>query len=272
MNRVVARRRIVAAVLGGATVPWVSPAQPIAGSTLVLWMLADDISGNDGDVVSAWTSKEGNSYSFAQSDDAKRPLLKKAANGINGKNVVLFDGSNDILVCGTAFLNSEAGTVFAVWKFTSTLQTGTGEILASSDTEVNYRFCRQRAIVLNSIPNIEITTIAAAPSEKALRGSTTVQAGTTYLGMWRSNGTASSMRLNGADETITVRAGSNTGDWYADISGLDNVTIGAGKHTSEAQHLKGSIAEIIVYNTSLGAADVAKVESYLATRYGVTLP
>ncbi len=55
-----------------------------------------------------------------------------------------------------------------------------------------------------------------------------------------------------------------------DCSALSTGDIVIGADIAE-NHLNGDIAEVIIYNTSLTAADRQKVESYLAIKYGITL-
>ena len=89
-----------------------SPDVTLAIRTILIpdmWMDADSITGDDDSAVAAWVSSEGSAYSFEQADVNKQPKLKKGVNGINGHNVVKFDGSNDILVLASAPLTSDRG-------------------------------------------------------------------------------------------------------------------------------------------------------------------
>jgi len=64
-------------------------------------MEADDIAGNDGDAIGTWAKQSGTiSSSAVQPTVGERPLLKKGANGLNSKNILLFDGSDDFLSFG----------------------------------------------------------------------------------------------------------------------------------------------------------------------------
>lgn len=65
----------------------------------VAWVAAvdaDNISGADGDAQSSVASG-GTADAFVQATGANQPLLKKTSNGINGHNVLRFDGTNDSL-------------------------------------------------------------------------------------------------------------------------------------------------------------------------------
>jgi len=239
---------------------------------LQLWLLADDIAGNDGDAVASWVSKEGNAYDFAQATADKKPLLKKAANGINSKNTVLFDGSNDLLVYPSANIsNASQGTVFAVIRFTAAIPNAAHDLLTSRDEAGTTNFLLLRAYLTNAIPNMHIYQRNNDTLDQ-IKGSTNFVAATPYLLAWISSGVAYTMRVGGSNETIVVSGGSNNGDWYGDTAGRDNFVVGASKSTTEANFLKGDVAEIIMYDTGLSAGNIALIEESLADKYGIALP
>lgn len=234
-------------------------------SGLALWMQADDLAGDDGDAIASWVSKEGNNYSFAQADADKKPLLKKAANGINGRNVVRFDGTNDLLVLGSAPLTGETGTVIAVYRLTSTL--GNYQHILSSCDEASVNFTmRFMAAYDGAGKPIAISKNGGGIDE--VKGSTTISAEAVYCAVYQSNGIAYTARVNKTAQTFTIVAGGNNGAWFGDIANRDNTTIGSLKRTTEAAFLKGDLAELIVYNSALSSAQITNVERYLEDRYG----
>lgn len=250
---------------------WMGPA--IGGFTpknlpgLDLWLLADDIIGNDGDVVAAWNDRSGNGRNFTQATGGKQPLLKKAANGINGHNTVLFNGTSDLLVASN-FASNVAGTVFAVVRLSaspSNFQT----VIGSADEAGTTGYWVCRAFHTAALPKIGTKQRSGlVGTEDEMRGSTSLVAGNNYLMMWQSSGTAYSFRLNKAAETITVVAGANNGDWIGDVPDRDNFTLGAVKLSVETNFLKAAIPELIMCNTALSTTQIAQVEAYLANRYG----
>lgn len=231
----------------------------------LLFAEADDVAGNDGDAVSAWVSKE--SYSFAQTG-TKRPLLKKGANGINGHNALYFDGNDDLLVYAGSITNATSGCVYIVNQLQGALQ-DTEILLSSADEATAASFLIAFYAYYKALhPDMKIYHGGNAAADNVY-GSTTVASGETRLAVFNSDGAAYSMRNNGAAQTLTADAGSNSGDWFGDAANRDNVVIGAGKwQSTEAQFFRGLISAIIVTSDQYSAA----VESYLATRYGITLP
>jgi hypothetical protein len=56
------------------------------------------------------------------------------------------------------------------------------------------------------------------------------------------------MFIDGIPVALTVTAGSNTGDWFGDITLRDNLTLGAIKHTSVAEYANGEIGYTRIYS------------------------
>lgn len=241
--------------------------RPTNISGLRLWLSADDLEGADGDMIAAWNDKTSNGNNFTQTTDEKKPLLKKDNYGINGHNSIRFDGTDDIMVASN-FSSATQGSIFIVGKLNGALQ-NTQTILGTCDEETaasyywNYRpfftdFSAQVCYVRTSSgPNIQggFMQTFNMPS------------------IWHiaSNGSAYVMRHNGRVETLTVAGGTNNGDWFGDIPNRDNFTLGGAKWNAEAAFFKGDVAEVIIYDTSLSAADVARVERYLANKYAIPL-
>ena len=67
----------------------------------------------DGSAVARWEDQSGNSRHITQATLASRPILKTAIQ--NGKNIIRFDGTNDILRRSGAFVHDQgAATIFVV--------------------------------------------------------------------------------------------------------------------------------------------------------------
>ncbi|MDD4924651.1 MAG: LamG domain-containing protein [Dehalococcoidales bacterium] len=63
-----------------------------------------------------------------------------------------------------------------------------------------------------------------------------------------SNGTSYFLYINGKIETTRVGSGSNTGDWFSDTSGRDNINIGALIRNTTTNYFNGSIDDVRIYN------------------------
>lgn len=231
---------------------------------LKLWLDADTILGSDGDAISSWISREGNNYDFAQSDNAKKPLLKKLANGINNHNTVLFNGTNDLLVLPSAVLDGATGTVLAVFKLSATPSQYQHILTSADEATANYTM---RLMAYYDTFKIATSQKNNDTSDE-LKGSTTILPGAVYVAVWQSDGSAYTYRVNGVTETITIVGGANTGDWFGDTSNRDNTVLGALKRTSESAFLKGALSEILVYDHFLSASEIYAAENYLYNKYG----
>lgn len=100
-------------------------------------------------------------------------------------------------------------------------------------------------------------------------GSTIFVAGRWYFVVLTSDGTAYKLFVDGKEETISVEVGSNTGDWFGDISDRDNFTIGVWKYSSLARYFKGWIDNILIWNRNCSAPEIALLcrESFCGFRW-----
>lgn len=239
----------------------------IAG--LNLWLDADDLSGADGDAVTSWISKEGSSYNFAQTS-TKCPLLKKAANGINGHNTVLFDGTNDVLVCSDTISSVTQGTIFVVYSLSATPKSDQG-LFCTADQASATRF-----LILYGFKTTNTGSLTLLQRDNdtmdTMTPATIAAVSTPYFVSCKSDGAVYIIRTNGINESLTATTGANGGDWLGDTSARDNFTIGGSKTTGEGDFLKGSVSEVIMYDTGLSDTNLKLVESYLGNKYNITLP
>lgn len=235
---------------------------------LTLWLNADDLAGADGDAVAAWADQSGNGNNFTQGAGAKQPLLKKALNGINNHNVVRFDGADDLMVAAN-FSSTTQGTIFAVVRLNGTLK-DQQVILGSADeaTPATNFFSIYAYVADYTVPYMGIYNTAGG---NYLQASHQQTVNLPSIMMTKSTGAVYSQRSNGRDEVLQVNTGLNDGDWFGDVVDRDNITIGALKWNAEVQWLRGDIAELIIYDTGLGASDITTVENYLAAKYSIPL-
>jgi predicted nucleic-acid-binding Zn-ribbon protein len=263
-RRTIGGNTLASGGLGNSTAPVASFSPPdIPG--LATWVLADDLAGNDGDAVASWLSKEGNAYAFAQADGNKQPLLKTGANGIGGHKALLFDGVDDLLVLPNAPLASTKGTIIIVHKCTDYTATYQHLLSSCDEATTNYTF---RIMSKGDHQNLSLTYNNFA-STASMYGDVNVANNVPYIGLWQSNGDAYTMRLNGQAQAITLTGGSNNGNWFGDVPNRDNMVIGGMKRTTESAFYKGLIAEILIYDVDLDAAQTAQVLQYLSSKYQI---
>jgi hypothetical protein len=236
---------------------------------LVMRFRADDISGNDQDPVSTWTAAVGGAAT--QGTAADRPKLRVAS--LNGRNVVEFDGTNDLLALDATALNVAKNvsdlTIFIAYKLNglpsgvrslfslstgnttgarmSVQQNGTGSVHIATGRRLDAdSFAQAAAVVGSSSGESAILTAAYRWSTSDLllyKNGTQIASNTSF----QTNGSTS-----------------NT----ASLTGF----IGANAPGSSEQ-FGGQIAEILVYaDGDTGGTLKANVHTYLANTYGLSTP
>ncbi len=244
------------------------PGTPLPTAGLRIWLRADSNVVSSAGKVSSWTSRV-NGFAFNQATAAKQPTLLDPSSDLNDRPAIDFDGVDDLLVHAAAPLSSSAGTIFAVGRLSAL--DNFDMLLTSCDEAgtVNYLSLWAYGIAIH--PSLGYSERNGAPAADDLKGSTAVLADTNYIWEYSTGGSTIAMKLNGATQTVTAIGGGNNGDWYAAVSGRDNTVIGARKTTTEAFHLAGQLAELLVYNVELAAGDATTVRDYLGDRYAISV-
>lgn len=196
---------------------------------------------------------QGNSIknSFDQRTTASQPVVTPGV--FRGLPGITFDGTDDLLrsILG-AYLVESSGLVMAVVKLTG-VTTATQVILASSDEGTATSYLSLRARRSDATPNVNVIQRNAADVADDIHGDSTVSAGPLYVVVIRSDGSTYTERVNGREEALTEAAGANAGDWAADTTLKDNVTMGAKKDsTGTVSPLQGYLMCVLVYEGDPG--------------------
>jgi len=222
--------------------------------------------------VARWEDKSGNARHATQGTSGNRPLRKTAIQG--GKDVLRFDGSNDLLTIGDAatfkFLHSADSTVFIALTRSSnsgsaimgTADGGTGTVGWTSyffnGTSTNDRFGlilgRGQSGVAVSQVNSGSAVISSGWNVLSFVSKPTDATAANRASLRQNGGTAAADNA----ATGTVSANNSAGAF----------TIGA--YVGFAADYGGDIAEIIIYNSALSDTDREAVESYLMTKWGIS--
>jgi hypothetical protein len=211
----------------------------------VLWLDASDaasftLSGSD---VTAWADKSTGGHSTAQSNNTRYPARTGTLNGLS---TVAFLTGNDALDFPSAF-SGEGTTAFVVAQAAGT---GSRTIIGGSASG-NYQ------LRINSSGQMQILR-----SQTEDGGSSTTNFGTSayHILCVKAAQSSRTFRLDGAAD------GSSSGTMGSTLG-----TIGVigeqqtGSFASES--MNGSIAELIIYNSTLGGTDTSDVEAYLNTKW-----
>lgn len=266
--------------IGEGTPAVVNPfADPDTVTGLVLRLRASDevykdagiTLSEDGDIVGQWIDITANVKEFSQTTTAKKPILQ--TDEINGKPIVRFDGVDDLLKLPEEYLTSTSGSIFIVYKLNTSVKSAQRLLSSSDEPTANYK---QWITGYDSVssPKFGLLHREAGGANTVIEQTTgqVSETGGTNLIAVESSGIAYGLRLNGADEGVSVVLGDDDGDWFGDTSLRDHVMIGANDAGGESSHFKGDIAEILVYDNKVSSGDRDIIEGYLGFEYGVTLP
>jgi gliding motility-associated-like protein len=216
--------------------------------------------------ISQWKSEVG-TLSVSQSTTAYQPRLQSAASTIANFNfnpVVQFSTASATSIYSTATtpdLLGTGGTLFFVCNgYTGSFTNPTGLTYYSN---FSYRYQVK--------PTFRLQVGSGSAGYTADINATggpvnTAPDASAFILVSKSNGAGFRARKNADSIPLT-----NTNDpvYFPAISSglrLGNDGMGGG-----GQPYNGAIAEVITYNTSLSIADINKVETYLALKYGITI-
>lgn len=237
-----------------------SPAD-IAG--LKLWLDASQITGlSDGETVALWSDKSGESNDAIQSTEVNKPLFK--TNITNGEPVVRFDGSNDRLdITNDASMQiSTSMTFIAVVAYDNWGSSNHETIIAKGphSNGLNYLFGKSNdndlKFVYNdgSFRNVTETTFNLTNNQFYIL--TTV--------------------VNKSDNKVYFYVDGDLKSSPTDANNLNYSaasTVGAkiGANGTDGEFLNGDIANGLLYDSLLSDSDRESVESYLSSKYNITI-
>ena len=231
-----------------ATQNWPDPGGIASG--IFTWQRADDGSSTG----ALWKDVSGNGSDATQGTVSSQPTF--AANGINFNPAFQFDGTDDFLAVNKSFTAATAGEeMFAAVLPESTAGAnilGMGNVANTTATE-EFRY------INNTLQ------FGAAPSYTAIT-SPTATSGFPQIAnahRFKDNTTPAKLHVNGsevASGTVNARPS------------IDRIDIGARRiQANDNQTFKGLMAEILLFNRELTAAERQRVTSYLGIKYGTTL-
>jgi hypothetical protein len=222
---------------------------------LQLWLAADagTILGS-GDTVVQWADQSGNANNAAQLDETMAPVL--AANAVNGRPALRFDGVNDFLEVPDSDSVSIVGDITTfyvvnipdyanyreIWGKTVNNQPGPTDIYAAQG---NGRPVAYRG---NGATGQQVTGTRAYPTGGF------ILAGLDHVG------TRLTHYLSGAPN--------GSGIITPAVADGDR-PLRIGTRDDSFTRFKGDMAELVIYNRGLSAAERRSLERYLTEKYGL---
>ncbi len=219
----------------------------------VLWLAADRITGlNDGDPVGTWSDLSGNSRDATQGTGAAKPLYK--VNVISGKPVVRFDGVDDVLTFTTT--NITDYSLFVVVKMLA-MAAFAGYFSWNSAAQDGFSVVNDVGVASPFRPNIIDYVNGEKTSRNKINNAGYAVPNTAF--QLETYTSTPAIFLNGVSQGITVGSAGYT---------LTGGQVG-GSGDGPGDRAQVDMAEVIVYNRSVGLAEQKRVERYLGNKYGV---
>lgn len=191
---------------------------------------------SDGDKIASCPDLSGNGRDAAQEEEAKQPLYKTGI--LNDKPVMRFDGEDDFLQA-TGFTLEQPNTIFVVGT-----QSSSGFENFVDGTSVTKRHSVYRGGT-NEWGMIAGTGLLGGTADKDPHVHGAVF-----------NGASSDRRVDG----VSVASGD------AGATAAEGINLGA-RYDGTAGFLSGDLAEVLVFDRLLSAAEIEQVEAYLKSKW-----
>jgi hypothetical protein len=225
-----------------------------------------------GNLVGSWEDRSLNSLDVSQSISGSKPLFVSSTPRLNNNPTVEFN--DDYLFTTAGVLGGEQGEVFAVVSLSS-LATANQNLLAQTEFAgsvgpITLIRPYQDVSSQQGMGFTQRTTDSATGTTEVV-GSTSIVIDTPYLMYWKSNGTATSFRLNSSTESLDLTT-NDSGNWFGDMGGTaDQITIGKdGINSGYIQPFLGNLGElIIITGTNLSTQQRDDVESFLTGKWAL---
>ncbi len=249
---------------------------PVPTANLQLWLQADSGLILNGPKVSTWKDLSGNGNDALQPDTSRQPLLVKDA-VYGGKPALMFDGVNDRL----GFTGTTRMSQFSIF-IVEEIDSGAADNhyyypITLGDSAQTYGLSMRNGFSNNSPDEIDPYL-----SENSWVRAVAPGSGCAAFGKWKlicvtanQNMWNTTMHVNGVAATITPQGGVNTP--LSVPLGTATVSEYGGLGMTKGNPLayliaRCHVAEVLVYGSALTDSARQAVETYLATKYGLSQP
>ncbi|MFN3850360.1 MAG: hypothetical protein ACK4NY_13075 [Spirosomataceae bacterium] len=273
----------------------------ICTGALTAWYKADALTGADGSGVSAWTNSILTGYDITQSNATNQPKLYNSTEAklINFNPTLDFDGANDYLRNLTPLMSSTTPYTFLGVNIDEAADLGYRAFFSSQQFVDHFILYKQNGATAD---NGWVPYAIGGVSDRGNFGRGTkfsIDGGSN--GYWNGTNFTSDASTDVAQASIVGMSGDNVlgtasrtnffawtdgyknspGNWSPTDEGnatfqsylFKAFAVGADMSAADAafEFWKGRIPEILAYNRQLTDAEMAKVNTYFAIKYGVTL-
>lgn len=238
---------LFASALSAATVP--------VTDGLVLQIDPSTLTGlENGAAVSSWdgTNAAGDTITFTQTNAGNQPTYQSSVTSLGGMSAVYFD-SDFLQLAGTlGITGNQARTVIAVWADPVATGANYQHVMHMGTATTNQAYGLSVARGSN-------LTVGNHYWGNGFDGKQSTTAGN--IGVLTYNGSADLLVLNG------VISGQNN---KTDVNTTSGTTLIGSRLNPYAEGIKGSIAELIIYDRALSRGEIAQVNQYLASKYSIS--
>lgn len=207
--------------------------------------------------IACWKDKSGNRNDAKQINSANQPDY--TINSMNGKPTLVFNGSSDTLVAANSMSLSITGdmTIMAVINPTD--------------------FSVYNSIISKTAPNsfpapYDYYTLLTTGIPSFLRGNSSVYAGSnSTTAVTASANNIVAVAMSGTTVSHYLNGASVGGGQLSTTIGDTNQSLYVGGRADNYTHMKGKMAEILLYSSALSNTDRQKLEEYLSDKWGIAL-
>jgi hypothetical protein len=251
---------IMASQISGHLAP---PLPPVAGYSL--WLDGTDpaqFTFSSSNVVSAWNDKSGNSNNFTQATVAYQPTRTS--------DLVIFDGSNDILKSGSKFMdnmhNGGANTLFMVFKPSSTDGGFMFDDGANSSTDKGFGFYNFSATDFGGFVSRGVSGTSAVSARDNIRQANNTT-GLAIIRLDANLGTAANRHYFYSNTGTAQQTNAETLAPSTAVSS-HNPVLGSNA-PSGGDYYNGAIGEILWYASDLSTVDREAVRDFLIAKWSI---
>jgi len=227
-----------------------------------LWLDAADASTitESGGAVSQWNDKSGNALHISQSTALQQPAY--TSNGLNGRNTITFDGSNDILFRDSGLSSLETVSIFTVMRYIS----ASGE-----DIIMGVGATASEGAIRSLYRTVGGTTQGFAGwSRDVLSSAYSTDTGGTHhiFANWNTSLSGTGHVFISKDGLSTAYTPNNGGTLVPTVAGFSVGSLRGDSVNSYYSNI--SVAEVIVLSTPPEINNRQQMEGYLAHKWGLT--
>ena len=200
-------------------------------------------------LVGCWLFNEnGGMQAWDSSPYGTHLTLQGFTTNRRNTNGILYAGAQYCSKTVANYRSGDSSGAIGTW-FRSSSTANAQTLFASCDTGTDTSFFFFYVQPTNG--KVTFSSRNAAGTSNRVAGTTNVCDGKLHYIVATSSGTVWSIFVDGIAETLTEELGSNTGDWFADVTLRDNITIGAATRTSNVNLAIAEIGFTTIYSRQM---------------------